>query len=261
MKTIEQIFQEIDSRAKTMEFFCTGFKRLDEALDGGFMRKELVVLGADSGIGKSYFAGELVWSMAQQGFKTAYFSLEISSEMVISRLLASLSGIKPAKIVRSNLTLEEKAVVEDRKLDIQVWEDNLHIYDDVYEIEKIEALLRGNKYDFVAIDFIQNVVAKGEEYERMSSVALRLQKLAKELNCCILTLSQLSNSAVKSDHLEYKGSGGIAMVCDLGFILKRNKGNSIQNNIKLELRKNRRGQSGIEFDFVYKLPGGKIYEA
>ncbi len=132
---------------------------------------------------------------------------------------------------------------------------------------KIKAEILQNKYEFVVIDFIQNIISgQSEEYERLSSVALQLQKLAKETNACIVILSQLSNEAARRDAMEYKGSGSILTVCDLGFFLKREApiqgkdGFVFDNDVQLILRKNRRGISGKTFEFRFSQPGGALSE-
>jgi replicative DNA helicase len=110
-------------------------------------------------------------------------------------------------------------------------------------------------------------MTKGEdEYTRMTHVSLALQQLAKAQNCTILTLSQVSNTVARentSKVIEYKGSGAIAMVCDLGFTIQREdyvEGTTHQGLI-LTLRKNRRGISGYTFPLGTNIPGGAIYEA
>ena len=90
-----------------------------------------------------------------------------------------------------------------------------------------------------------------DEYSRLSLISLRLQKLAKEKNCCILVLSQLSNTIAKNinnSQLEYKGSGSIATVCDLGFFLEREFD---LDKLILSLRKNRRGVSKMRWEFRF----------
>jgi len=113
------------------------------------------------------------------------------------------------------------------------------------------------------IDFIQNIIVKGmDEYERLSYISLMLQKLAKEKKCCILVLSQLSNSIARNinqSQLEYKGSGAIATVCDLGFFLVREIDHSISlDKLTLALRKNRRGVSGQKWELSFEGEGGLI---
>jgi replicative DNA helicase len=110
----------------------------------------------------------------------------------------------------------------------------------------------------VVVDFIQNVIEKGDEYEKLSKVSLELQKIAKEKNCCIIVLSQLSNNAYKTNAMEYKGSGSIATVCDLGIFVVRDV--ETMDKMILTVKKNRRGRSNIEVVLQSIYPGGKIVE-
>ncbi|MHB9161529.1 MAG: DnaB-like helicase C-terminal domain-containing protein [Nitrosotalea sp.] len=242
----------------------TGFKKLDELLDGGFMRKELVVLGAPTGGGKSYIAGILYKNIAFSGFNSAYFSLEISNEMVASRLIGSHSNIKPTRIMSGFLTQDEFKRKLEAEARLTVYDENMFFYDDLYVLAEIEKEIRENNYDFIVIDFIQNIIARSNtEYERLSFISLSLQKIAKELDCCILLLSQLSNAVAKDKNVvipEYKGSGSIATVCDLGFYIEKGESDGNKDSFNLMLKKNRRGRSGVFIKFWFCHPGGLIYE-
>lgn len=259
MQKVHEIIEQLDEAKNQLEFLPTGFKSMDSDLDGGFMRKELIVLGGFTGIGKSYVAGQILFNIARQKFHTAYFSLEISNAMVLSRLIGQQSGVKAIKVMTGNLdTLET-----DRKITAQTevyeYEDYMDFYDNVYDYNELERSITRDKPDFVVIDFIQNIIVPGmDEYTRLSTVALRLQRLAKEMNCCILVLSQLSNAAGKNaddGNLEYKGSGSIATVCDLGFVILRD---TDLGTIEMILKKNRRGVSGTRWQFSFKDEGGLL---
>ena len=84
MKSATEVFNDIKIFSKNAEFIPTGFQKLDTELDGGFMKKELIVLGGYTGSGKSYISGQILFNAAKKGFKCAYFSLEISNEMIVS---------------------------------------------------------------------------------------------------------------------------------------------------------------------------------
>lgn len=264
-----EILDLIEKQKQNHEAMATGFNKLDKPLsdgrcllDGGFFKKELIVLGAHTGIGKSLIAGQMFYRIAQQGFKSAYFSLEISNEMVLSRIVGAIANIKPTKIRFGWLGTEEidkKISAESKILALGSLVD---FYDDVYEMAKIDQIIRENDYEFVVIDFIQNIIDPvADEYSRLTKVSLALQKLAKDKNCCILALSQLSNrqakDGAKSSTVEFKGSGAIAMVCDLGFIMERKPG---QNLNTLTVKKNRRGISGEFIELEYQEPGGWLNE-
>jgi len=264
---ISEILKKI--REEKLEFIPTGFTKLDKELDGGFLRRELVVIGGTSGVGKSFLAGQFVLNIAEAGFKCLYLSLEISSQTIISRMLGSLSGLKPTRIVGGLLTEEERQRKIDAEAELLSREGLIDIHDDIYELDKIVETVKQSGAEFVVVDFIQNVISRGEgEYERMSRAALELQRLAKSTNSCILVLSQLSNKVARegvedAPSLEYKGAGTIAQVCDLGFWLWRERAESDdrQNErLRMVLRKNRRGFSMGSFYFLMSLPGGEINE-
>ncbi len=244
---------------------------MDRDLDGGFQRKEVVILGAFTGIGKSMLAGQLFYNIASAGFKSAYFSLEISGEMLVSRLVGQLANIKPAKIMSGDITIEQFDERAKAKGKITAFNELMDFYDDVYLFPELEKAIKENKYEFVVIDFIQNVLINKnmDEYARLSYIAVALQKLAKEVNCCILVLSQLSNKVGSNNAkvVEYKGSGAIAQVADLGFFLERenpnldSEGHAIgEQKVRLSLRKNRRGISGIYYNLDFIHPGGLLKE-
>jgi len=258
MRTVDQIIQGMEETKSQGEFLPTGFWALDRDLDGGFMRKELIVLGGYTGMGKSYIATQIAWQILIKGFKTAYFSLEISDEMVVSRIVGHLANVKPTRVIYGLLLPEEKERIDKAKLEIITYGELFEVYDNLYQLTEIGEAVIAGKYDFVVIDFIQNIFHKGEEYERLSYISLYLQKLAKKTNSCILVLSQLSNSAAKAGLMEYKGSGAIAMVSDLGFFLKRSEANGNMNDIELSLKKNRRGFSGTNYILEFQQPGGRI---
>ncbi len=268
MQKLSNIIEQIQRNKDEMEFLPTGFASLDQHLDGGFLRKELVVLGGGTGKGKSYFAGQILWNIAQKGFKTAYFSLEISNSMVVSRLLGSLANIKPTKLMLGLIDAAELEKKIEAKARLLTREEYMFFYDDIYKLEEIKVEVINNKYEFVVVDFIQNVLSHGsDEYSRLSYIALEFQKLAKKSNSCIFVLSQLSNMVVREGSregiIEYKGSGNIATVCDLGFFLERTPpfdSSSNFNDLKLNLQKNRRGFSNTYFNFTFQYPGGWITE-
>lgn len=261
------ILKQVEEDKKNVEFLPTGFSRLDEGLDGGFLRKEVIVLGAFTGIGKSILAGQILFNIARSGFKTGYFSLEISNEMIVSRLVGQLANIKPSRIMNGLLEVEEFDRKALAKAKLTISDDFMDFYDDLYLLGEITKTIKESGMEFVVVDFIQNILLENnmEEYARLSFISVQLQKIAKETNCCVLVLSQLSNKVGKegSKITEYKGSGAIAMVADLGFFLERGEpildinGQPAGNQpVKLFLKKNRRGISGLSWDLEFIHPGG-----
>jgi len=267
VKHIRNVIDLIEKEKEQLDVLPTLLPTLDKHLDGGFLRKELVIIGAAPGVGKSIISSQLMYNIAKQGFKCAYFSLEISNEMIVSRMLGSISNIKPTRIRLGLLTKEELDIKIKAKAELLRLHELLFYYDDLYSLNEIIKEIKAQEYDFVVVDFLQILEANGtDENTRLSNSVRELQKLAKEKDCTVLALSQLSNAIAKegskSKYIEYRGSGAIATVADLGFFFERGDNfiDSKGNFIKLYLRKNRRGSSGVEFTLKFKIPGGLVYE-
>jgi len=265
---LKEIIEQIRTGRGAMEFIPTGFPRLDRVLFGGFLRQELVVVGGFTGIGKSSLAAQVFFNVAKGGFKSAYFSLEISNKLIVSRLIGMIADMHPIKVMSGGFNEQEQVKWSDAVAELSASEGFMDFSDDQYRLEDLKKQITAGGYEFVVIDFIQNIFSSGDkEYERLSRVALELQKLAKEANCCILVLSQLSNQMAKDGTraivFEYKGSGAIATVCDLGFFIEKIKGENgveVPNKILLTLKKNRRGISGQSLYLKYKYPSGELTE-
>lgn len=263
----KQIFEKIKSEKGRHEFIPTGLAGLDMALDGGFIKKELVVIGGPTGTGKSYLGIQLAMTAVTNGFRVGYFTLEISNELVVARMIGSRSGIKSSHILYNKYDENDPKFIE-AAAHVYGYGALFESYDSIYELEEIEKHMYEQPFDLVVIDFIQNVFSNhSDSYERLSYVALSMQKIAKATNTCTLVLSQLSNEVSKSKTeerpLEYKGSGSIATVADLGFFLSKEDSSLTlpgTENYSLMLAKNRRGPSKMRFDLLVKWPGGTFYE-
>lgn len=270
MKKASEILKQIEEEKKDIEFIPTGFPNIDKDLDGGFIKKEIIVLGAFTGLGKSIFTGQIFYNIAKKGFQCGYYSLEISNQMIVSRLVGQLANIKPA-VIMSGKQLEPEEIDNKAKAkaDIIAYDESMNFSDNLYLLADIFKSIQEHKHEFVVIDFIQNILLDNnmDEYARLSFVSVQLQKFAKENNCCIMILSQLSNKVGREGAkiTEYKGSGSIGMIADLGFFLERGEpildinGQPVGNQeVKLFLKKNRRGISGLYWDLKFTHPGGKI---
>ena len=173
-----EILNKIVKEKGTHEFIPTGFPGLDNDLDGGFLRKELVVIGGSTGAGKSYLAVHLAMKAIESGFKVGYFSLEISNELVVARMMGMKAGVKASHILYGSVD-ESTQNYKKGKVFILGLGDLLESYDDIYELDKIEGLIKENKFDMVVIDFIQNVItSRSDEYERLSHTSLHLQRIS-----------------------------------------------------------------------------------
>lgn len=264
MKSSE-ILELIKNKRGKHEFIPTGFSKLDQILDGGFLKKELAIIGADKGTGKSFLAIHLAMRAVEAGFKSAYFSLEISNELIIARMLGMKSRLKASHIMYGMVDEGDREYLK-AQADIIGYGDLFNAEDDTYDLSEISKSIIENKYEFAVIDFIQNVQTQApSERERLTKISLELQRLAKSSNSSLVIVSQLSNEVgrIKDGKrpLEFMGSGGIAQVADLGFFLTKADNELLPSDIyNFLLSKNRRGASSQLTQLKVEWPGGIFNE-
>lgn len=179
--------------------------------------------------------------------KIAIISTEMMEEQNVARFLARQTGYHSNLILSGKLRQgwdEVNACLE--------WfaDQEIYLFDNVYQFQEMEMKLRQlsmtGGIDIVFVDYVQNMTYAGAttEYEKTERMAKGVQRLAKQLRCNFVCLSQISNAAAK-DHdqpLTFKGGGEWAAVSDLGVWLKRNKQN--KELLCFDFQKNRHGQTG-----------------
>jgi len=242
----------------------TGFS-IDHQL-GGFFPGHTWILGAYTGTGKTFVSLNMALNVLRQAKSTAFFSTEMSRDEIYLRLAGSISRKSAKQLETGNHQADLIKAIEY----LDTHGDRLHIYDDVFNFEDLRLKCKKQKLkhglDVFFIDFMQNMRGEGSIYERMSTMVVQIQQLAKELQATAVILSQISNENAKekSDVLNYKGAGEIAQVADVGLWLEKAKdtyGNPIDGGLKLIVRKSRHSASNLMCDLVINFQeGGRVYE-
>ncbi len=212
-----EIIGEICSRKKNIAGLCTGIKAFDVGLNG-FERGRLYVMGALKKTGKSRFLAFLCAKFSEQGANTIFNSLEMNEIQLNSLIVAHYSGIDSSKLHHEMPPREMEALnIGFSACNEMKWE----IYRE-YTPENLRALIEyrmcKKKIDIVCVDFIQRMRVphlKNDRVREVEYIAQRLADMSRELNICVIALSQLSGAA---EHLEpdvcpnmshYKESQGI----------------------------------------------------
>ncbi len=238
----------------------TGFDKLDNCIVGMCPRHSWILAGYTSH-GKSTILSQLIENICQK-FSMLVFSVEDSKEDKLIRLIATKTGIPITYIVKGE---GDNGLIKKAKEAISQY--NLSIYDDIYTLEDMDMKIKKHKMmdnglEVVAIDFIQNIQTKSEKiYDRMSEVAIGLQKMAKKHSVCILGLSQISEGKDKNS-ISLRGAQEIASSADIVLWIDREPD---KRDFKLIIRKNRPfGITGfVDMHFNKSWTGieeGKYYE-
>jgi len=203
-ETLGQYFEEAVTPDAQQEgdipHILTGFTALDDCL-GGLQRSDLIILAARTSLGKTSLALNIARNAAvHQKACVALFSLEMSRESVVQRLLANEARIDSTKIRfwRFNEREEIKLMEASGILS----EAAIYI-DDSPQINFIEIRSKARRLhfergvDLIVIDYLQLIQGLGKSENRvqeLSKITRSLKTLARELNVPVLVLSQLSRA-------------------------------------------------------------------
>lgn len=237
----------------------TGFTDLNKKING-LQRTDLILLAARPAMGKTAFSLNLVQNAALKGdASVAVFSLEMSKEQLVQRMLSAQSNVELSKIKTGTLgesdwprIIDAMAVLSEAKIFI---DDTPGI-----KISEIRSKCRRLKIekglDLILIDYLQLMEGEGKNENRQQEIAKisrSLKILAKELDCPVIALSQLSRSPeLRKDHRpilsDLRESGSIEQDADIVMFLYRDEyyhDDSEKKNIgEVIVAKNRHGETG-----------------
>lgn len=238
---------------------CTGLHDLDEMLDGGLQRGNMVVIGARPAMGKSALGLTIGLSMARN-FSVGFISMEMSRADVSDRQAAILGGISISSIKRPGRGLQYDRIVdaveESKKRRFFVVEQGgLNI---MQVRAKAKALKRRKGLDVLIVDYIglmSGMDSKVSRAYQIEEISRGLKTLAKELGIVVICLAQVNRGAAGRDNAppglhELRDSGSIEQDADVVTFIHRaiavdpNLGADWLNYALLRIAKNRQGRTG-----------------
>ena len=246
----------------------TGFQALNK-ISQGFQSGQLIILAARPAMGKSAMAMNLAVNVATHNAggnaSVAIFNLEMSAEQLVERMIACESSIRLNQIknghifkndwVRFNTSIEKLGKL------------NLY-FDDSSDstIASIRAKCRKLKanarLDFVVIDYLQLIESEGKsQQEKVTKITRSLKLMARELDCPVLALSQLSRDVEKREGdkkpimADLRDSGSIEQDADIVMFLYRedyyNRQSERKGEADLIVAKNRSGATSEGLPFLF----------
>lgn len=259
LNTIQKI--ETASRTKgNVTGVATGFKDLDYQTSG-FQPSDLILIAARPSMGKTAFVLNIAQYMAfRHDVTVAIFSLEMSKEQLVNRMLAMESNVDSQKLRTGSLTdMDWDAIVEG----IGVIGNSKMIIDDTpgISITELRSKCRKMKLEYglsmVIIDYLQLMSGSGKSgdnrQQEISEISRSLKALAREMNAPVIALSQLSRACeTRQDHRpmlsDLRESGAIEQDADVVMFLYRddyyNKDTETPNIAEVIIAKQRNGPIG-----------------
>lgn len=230
----------------------TNFPRLDGYL-GGLRKQTVSMVGARPSTGKTAFALNIVRHQIHNGKRTLLLSLEMSVQQIMERLCADWCDISYGKISNRTLTPAEADKITSGVNGL-VAQGGLHIVDDVYTIEGMGKVIASVRPEFVVIDFIQIVSTMQRFASRRNEIdfiSQQIKRLAKQYDCHIMTLSQLTRDGANEPKMsDLKESGALEQDNDYILLLHRpyvvdKKSGVAPEEAGVLLDKNKYGKTGV----------------
>lgn len=270
-KTVLETTEKNASREEEVIGLSTGFTSLNKFTQG-FQNGSLIILAARPAMGKSAMAMNLAVNVAtsnKNGHGTvAIFTLEMSAEQLVERMVASDSSIRLNQIKNGHIAKNDwiRFTTSCSRLGGM----NL-FFDDSSDstIASIRAKCRKLKsqsdLDFVVIDYLQLIESdastqRASQQEKISKITRSLKLMARELEVPVLALSQLSRAVEQRDDkkpimADLRDSGSIEQDADIVMFLYRddyyNHSSERKGEADLIIAKNRSGSTNEGLPFIF----------
>lgn len=245
----------------------TGFRDLDSKL-AGMQDSNLIILAARPGVGKTSFALNIAQHVAvSAGLQVGFFSLEMSQEELVDRLLVGQADIDAWKLKTGRL--DEKDFDKLSQAMGELAEAQIYIDDTpgmtISEMRtKARRLQVEHGLKLLVVDYLQ--LAHGRNLENrvqeVSEISQSLKNLARELKIPVLALSQLNRSVEargtrKPQLADLRESGAIEQDADVVMFLYREDPDQLES-VTLDIQKHRNGPTG-EIQLIFRPDRVKFY--
>ena len=270
----------------------TGLTDLDEKL-GGLHKSDLIILAGRPSMGKTALATNIAYNAAQnilsrqEKSSVAFFSLEMSSEQLSTRILSEQARIKSDAIRQGNVTEEEinRYIETSRNIyNLPLFIDETPAITIATLSNRARRIKRLNGLSLIVVDYIQLMRSSSNKndgrVQEISEITQGLKAIAKELSVPVLALSQLSRAVEQRDDkqpqlADLRESGSIEQDADVvmfvyreAYYLERkqpklgsiehaewqSKMNDVNGLADIILGKQRHGPTGtvkVEFEGIY----------
>ena len=259
IETYEEIEKAYASEG-SITGLSTGFRDLDTKTSG-LQRSDLILVAARPSMGKTAFSVNLCQNVATQNkdASVAVFSLEMAKAQLVQRMLATQAGVGLGKIRNGDLDAEDWAKLASASAPLS--QAKIYIDDTpgitVMEIRaKCRRLKMEHGLDLIMIDYLQLMSGGGKQENRqqeISNISRGLKGLAREMDCPVIALSQLSRAPeLRADHRpilsDLRESGAIEQDADIVMFLYRDEyyfNDSEKKGIgEIIIAKQRNGETG-----------------
>jgi replicative DNA helicase len=258
---LETVHQELKNAGTNLHNIVkTGFTQIDKKIRG-FKPGDLVIVAGRPGMGKTTWALNIATNNIFAHKNVLIFSLEMTNEQLIKKIVSSESGISIDKMDGGNLTASDWRLFEETKNKLS--QSNLYVYDKspiTIEtlVNKTKSIQAVKQIDLIIVDYLQLLMTTSKapagsdnRTASMTYISNLLKGLAKEIGCPLISLSQL-NRGVESRPdkrpllSDLRDSGSIEQDADMVIMLYREDYyDALDTGLsEVIVKKNRMGEMG-----------------
>jgi replicative DNA helicase len=234
--TLINAFQDIETRNQGIALpgIPCGFYDLD-ALTSGFQRSDLIIVAGRPSMGKTAFCLNLAHNVAASyKLPVAVFSLEMSKEQLVQRLLASEAGIESGYLRSGRISQTQweplsRAISNLTEVPIYIDDTpNITVTEMRSQARRLQAEI-GSELGLIVVDYLQLMEGAGDNrVQELSRITRSMKGLARELSVPIIALSQLSRGVESRTNKrpmlsDLRESGSIEQDADLVIMLYRDE--------------------------------------
>lgn len=232
---------------ETLTSIPSGFIEMDKML-GGLQRSDLLILAARPAMGKTSLALNIAYNAAAKPHRArvAIFSLEMSKEQIVQRLLSSESGVDSQRLRLDMLSdIERRRVMQATGVlaEAPIYIDDSPTLRAVEMRSKARRLHQQHGVDLIIVDYLQLLQGSSSgdnRVQEISEISRSMKALAREINVPVIALSQLSRAVeTRTPHIpmlsDLRESGSLEQDADIVFFIYREE---VYINEQEWLRKN-----------------------
>ena len=256
-------FDRLHNSDEDIRGIPTGFSEIDNTL-AGFQPSDLIILAARPSMGKTALALDIARKASvERGVSVGIFSLEMSSQQLVDRMIASQASVDAWKLRTGKLTNENdfKAIQEslDKLSQAPVYIDDQPA-NNILKMRSVARRLKSeNGLDMIIVDYLQlmqPIESRGSDstVQQITEISRSLKQLARELDVPVVALSQLSRAVEQRGGpprlSDLRDSGSIEQDADVVMFIHRDRDaedaddDEKKNVAEIMIEKHRNGPTG-----------------
>ncbi|WP_144551584.1 replicative DNA helicase [Bacillus mycoides] len=258
------LYEELYQDTEELMGIETGFSALNK-MTCGLQEGDFVVIGARPSIGKTAFALNIALHAAKSDAAVGLFSLEMSNKQLLKRMLSCLGGVSGERLKnpKHRFTIDDwgkmsQAFAEIGDLPMEIYDKAGVTMQEIWmQVRKLKRKYEDKKL-LVMIDYLQLITGdsnyRGNRFQEMSEISRKLKLMARDLNVCVVALSQLSRGVdSRQDKRPFlsdlRETGQIEQDADLIMLMYRedyyDKDTEYKDITEIQIAKHRNGPVGM----------------